>query len=117
MLGQMNNSKVDTHSLAMNSRPHECEADPLPHDHGHHTITILIIIYYCIKPTLPVRYKRILTEENRALTGENVYQSVNSRAVNDWLCMFNILDPGLPCKQCMLNVCPCQFQVLRPTRL
>ena len=72
---------------------------------------------YCIKPTLPVRYKHILTGENRALTGENVYLSVNSRAVNDWLCKFDILDPGLPCKQCMLNVCSCQFQVLRPTRL
>ena len=29
--------------------------------------------YYCIKPTLPVRYKHVLTGENRALTGENVY--------------------------------------------
>ena len=28
---------------------------------------------YCIKPTLPVRYKHVLTGENRALTGENVY--------------------------------------------
>ena len=72
---------------------------------------------YCIKPTLSVRYKHVLTGENRALRGENVYKSVNSRAVNDWLCMFNILDPGLPCKQCMLNVCPCQFQVLQPTWL
>ena len=25
--------------------------------------------YYCIKPMLPVRYKHVLTEENRALTG------------------------------------------------
>ena len=41
-------------------------------------------INYCIKPTLPVRYKHVLTGENRALTGENVYYSVNSRAVNDW---------------------------------
>ena len=28
--------------------------------------------YYCIKPTLPVRYKHVLTGGNRALTGENV---------------------------------------------
>ena len=34
---------------------------------------IMIIMYYCIKPTLPVRYKHVLTGENRALTGENVY--------------------------------------------
>ena len=65
---------------------------------------------YCIKPTLLVRYKHVLTGENRTLTGENVYLSVNSHAVNDWLCMLNILDLGLPCKQCMLNVCPCQYQ-------
>ena len=30
-------------------------------------------VYYCIKPTLPVRFKHILTGGNRALTGENVY--------------------------------------------
>ena len=29
--------------------------------------------YYCIKPTLPVRYKHVLTGGNWALTGENVY--------------------------------------------
>ena len=28
---------------------------------------------HCIKPTLLVRYKHVLTGENRALTGENVY--------------------------------------------
>ena len=28
---------------------------------------------YCIKPTLSVRYEHVLTGENRALTGENVY--------------------------------------------
>ena len=29
--------------------------------------------YNCIKPTLPVHYTHVLTEENQALTGENVY--------------------------------------------
>ena len=73
----------------------------------------------CIKPSLPFCYKHALTGENQALTGENVHLSVDSRAVNDHIYMFNILDPGLhvPCKQCMLNLCPCQFPVLRPTRL
>ena len=30
-------------------------------------------IHYCIKPTIPVRYKHVLTGENRALKGKNVY--------------------------------------------
>ena len=48
-------------------------------------------------------------EGNLALTEENVYLSVNPCCVNDRLCMFNILDPCLPCIQCMLNSCPCQY--------
>ena len=35
------------------------------------------------KRTLPVRYKHVLTGGNRALLVEYVYQSGNSRAVND----------------------------------
>ena len=42
-----------------------------------------IVFHYCIKPTLPVRYKHVLTGGNQALTGENVYKSVNSHAVKD----------------------------------
>ena len=58
-----------------------------------------------MKPTFPVCNKHVLTGGNRALTVENV----NSCTVNDHLCMFNISDLGLPCKQFMLNVCPCQY--------
>ena len=36
-------------------------------------ITIFFLIHYCIKRTLPVRHKHVLTGKNRALTGENVY--------------------------------------------
>ena len=30
------NPKVDTRSQESNSGPYDCEADALPHDHGHH---------------------------------------------------------------------------------
>ena len=49
-----------------------------------------LTLYYCIKPTLPVLYKHVLTGGNGALTGENVYQSVNSCAVNDrFVCLIS----------------------------
>ena len=31
------NPKVETHSRDLNLGPYDCEADALPHDHGHHT--------------------------------------------------------------------------------
>ena len=67
-----------------------------------------MFVRYCIVPMVPVRYKHVSTGGNRALPVENVDESVNSRTVNDRLCMFNILNPGLSCKQCSLNVCPYQ---------
>ena len=30
------NPKVDTRSRESNTRHHDCKADALPHDHGHH---------------------------------------------------------------------------------
>ena len=56
-------------------------------------------IHYCIKRTLPVRYRHELTGESRAFTVENVYMSVNLRAMKYRLCMFNIIDLDLPREQ------------------
>ena len=36
MCGPMKNPKVDTRSQDSNSGPHNCKADALPQDHGHH---------------------------------------------------------------------------------
>ena len=36
MCGPMKNPEVETRSRASNSGPHDCKADALPHDHGHH---------------------------------------------------------------------------------
>ena len=36
--GPMKNPKVETRSWDSNLGPHDCKADPLPHDHGHHTM-------------------------------------------------------------------------------
>ena len=41
MCGPMKNPKVETRSRDSNSGPHECKADALPHDHGHHNSTNL----------------------------------------------------------------------------
>ena len=35
--GPMKNPKVETRSRDSNTGPHDCKADALPHDHGHHT--------------------------------------------------------------------------------
>ena len=40
---------------------------------GDYTTNPFNFEHYWIKPTLPVRYRHVLTGENRALTGENVY--------------------------------------------
>ena len=37
MYGPMKNPKVETRSRDSNLGPHDCKADALPHDHGHHT--------------------------------------------------------------------------------
>ena len=37
MCGPMKNPKVETRSRDSNLGPHDCKADALPHDHGHHT--------------------------------------------------------------------------------
>ena len=37
MCGPMKNPKVETRSRDTNLGPHDCKADALPHDHGHHT--------------------------------------------------------------------------------
>ena len=44
-----------------------------PSEINCNTVCVEIFMNYCIKPTLPVRYKHVLTGENRTLTGENVY--------------------------------------------
>ena len=36
MCGPMKNPKVETRSQDSNLGPHDCKADALPHDHGHH---------------------------------------------------------------------------------
>ena len=36
----MKNPKFETRSRDSNSGPHDCEADALPHDHGHHVSTL-----------------------------------------------------------------------------
>ena len=36
MCGPMRNPKVETRPRDLNSGPHDCKADALPHDHGHH---------------------------------------------------------------------------------
>ena len=41
MCEPMKNSKVETRSRDSNLGPHDCKADALPHDHGHHTTTEL----------------------------------------------------------------------------
>ena len=38
----MKNPKVETRSRDSNLGPHDCKADALPHDHGHHTTRDLI---------------------------------------------------------------------------
>ena len=40
MCGPMRNPKVETRSRDSNSGPHDCKADALPQDHGHHTGSI-----------------------------------------------------------------------------
>ena len=42
MCGPMKNHKVETRSRDSNLGPHDCKADALPHDHGHHTISCLV---------------------------------------------------------------------------
>ena len=42
MCGPMKNPKVETRSLDSNLGPHDCKADALPHDHGHHTMLKLV---------------------------------------------------------------------------
>ena len=37
MCGPMKNPKVETRSRDSNLGPHDCKADALPHDHGHHS--------------------------------------------------------------------------------
>ena len=38
--GPMKNPKVEIRSRDSNSEPHDCKADALHHDHGHHTISM-----------------------------------------------------------------------------
>ena len=40
MCGPMKSPKVETRSRDSNLGPHDCKADALPHDHGHHTCTL-----------------------------------------------------------------------------
>ena len=48
MGGPMENPKVETRSRDSNSEPHDCKADAVPHDHGHHTPRNLFAIYACV---------------------------------------------------------------------
>ena len=41
MCGPMKNPKVETRSRDSNLGPHDCKADALPHDHGHHQFASL----------------------------------------------------------------------------
>ena len=43
MCGPMKNPKVETRSRDSNLGPHDCKADALPHDHGHHTEWDLLV--------------------------------------------------------------------------
>ena len=53
MCGPMKNPKVETRSRDSNLGPHDCKADALPHDHGHHTVDsspcdrLMIVITHC----------------------------------------------------------------------
>ena len=38
MCGPTKNPKAETRSWDSNSEPHDCKADALPRDHGHHQI-------------------------------------------------------------------------------
>ena len=40
MCGPMKNPKVETRSRDSNSGLHDCKADALPHDRGHHTFSV-----------------------------------------------------------------------------
>ena len=46
--GPMENPKVETRSRDSNSGPHDCEADVLPHDHGHHQILTIKTLWKII---------------------------------------------------------------------
>ena len=47
------NPKVDTSSRESNSGHYDCEADALPHDHGHHTPrSYLVSSEFCGRSTL-----------------------------------------------------------------
>ena len=48
MCGPMKNPKVETRSRDSNSGPHNCKADALPHDHGHHKTHTVLPVRSCV---------------------------------------------------------------------
>ena len=45
MSGPMKNPKVETRSRDSNLGPHDCKADAVPHDHGHHVKRLLTTMW------------------------------------------------------------------------
>ena len=69
----LNSPKVDTRSRESNFGPHDCKADALPHDHGHH--------HYSFQYTLKLGYNTIKSLINHSINLLHVHCSVHTFSI------------------------------------